>query len=98
MAVRIFCDICSQRDLCKDAKVWYLLCEESLCVDCYDHHSLSKATKGHEVIDVEKVDGLLLGSPCKMRDSACCVLCLKEKHRDCCGVEIEPLSETAKNI
>ncbi|XP_063418455.1 uncharacterized protein LOC134701257 [Mytilus trossulus] len=53
-----FCDICQSRDLNKLAEEFCPQCEEALCGDCTEHHKISKSTKSHQTISLEKYNKL----------------------------------------
>ncbi|VDI53651.1 Hypothetical predicted protein [Mytilus galloprovincialis] len=94
-----FCNICLARDQNKLAKEYCPQCEEALCGDCVHHHKISKSTKSHQTISLEKYNKLpsfikqikhnceehdcFLECYCKSHDSLCCKRCLISGHKEC---------------
>ncbi|CAC5389889.1 unnamed protein product [Mytilus coruscus] len=52
------CVICDLRHLTSSSKHWCAECEEALCTNCTDHHNLSKASRGHEIIPISEYNNL----------------------------------------
>ncbi|XP_071121942.1 uncharacterized protein [Mytilus edulis] len=48
------CGICSSRHVSKPSVVWCPHCDEGLCQDCIEHHSLSKATRNHKTVIIDE--------------------------------------------
>ncbi|CAG2187031.1 unnamed protein product [Mytilus edulis] len=46
------CGICSLRQITQTSKHWCPQCEEALCDECRDHHTLLKVTRSHEPIPI----------------------------------------------
>ncbi|CAC5389890.1 unnamed protein product [Mytilus coruscus] len=44
------CAICDLRHLTVSSTHWCQECEEALCIDCKEHHTMSKASKSHNVM------------------------------------------------
>ncbi|XP_071149738.1 putative leucine-rich repeat-containing protein DDB_G0290503 [Mytilus edulis] len=94
-----FCDICQHRDLNKSAEDYCPQCEEAHCVDCRDHHKISKLSKSHQTISIDKYNKLpsffkqishncqehacILEFYCKSHDSLCCKICSISDHKEC---------------
>ncbi|XP_071149666.1 uncharacterized protein [Mytilus edulis] len=94
-----FCNICLTRDQNKLAEEYCPQCEEALCGDCRHHHKISKSTKSHQTISLEKYNKLpsfikqikhnceehdcFLECYCKCHDSLCCKRCLISSHKEC---------------
>ncbi|XP_071148846.1 uncharacterized protein [Mytilus edulis] len=94
-----FCDICQHRDLNKSAEEYCPQCEEALCGDCTEHHNISKSTKSHQTISIEKYNklpsfikqishncqehGCILEFYCKSHDYFCCKICSISAHKEC---------------
>ncbi|XP_071150334.1 transcription intermediary factor 1-alpha-like [Mytilus edulis] len=94
-----FCDICQHRDLNKSAEEYCPQCEEALCGDCTEHHNISKSTKSHQTISIEKYNklpsfikqishncqehGCILELYCKSHDYFCCKICSISAHKEC---------------
>ncbi|XP_063414507.1 transcription intermediary factor 1-beta-like [Mytilus trossulus] len=93
------CDVCCLRHLSKPSTGWCLECEEGLCLDCKEHHSLLKATRNHNIIPISEYQKLpqnvleitrncekhneVLQIFCKKHDSPCCRKCIIETHNNC---------------
>ncbi|CAG2252914.1 unnamed protein product [Mytilus edulis] len=54
------CGICSSRHVSKPSVVWCPHCDEGLCQDCIEHHSLSKATRNHKTVPFDEYHKLPL--------------------------------------
>ncbi|XP_063418458.1 tripartite motif-containing protein 2-like [Mytilus trossulus] len=94
-----FCDVCLNRDLNKTAEEYCQQCEEVLCRECGDHHKISRSSKSHKTITVEKYNRLpsfikkikhnceehdfVLEFFCKSHDSLCCKICSITAHKAC---------------
>lgn len=50
----LFCDICKNRDIDKPSEEYCSQCEEALCGVCRDHHKISKLSKSHQIISIDK--------------------------------------------
>jgi hypothetical protein len=50
----VLCSICEAQHTIKNADNWCPECDEGLCSECLKHHNVSKYTKTHEVISIEK--------------------------------------------
>ncbi|XP_063411408.1 transcription intermediary factor 1-alpha-like [Mytilus trossulus] len=97
--IATFCDICLTRDLNKLAEEFCPQCEEVLCGDCRNHHKISKSSKSHQTISMDKYNKLpsfiknishncevhdcFLEVYCKSNDSLCCKRCLISSHKEC---------------
>lgn len=46
------CGICVLRHISKLSVVWCPECDEGLCEECKEHHTLSKSSRYHSVIAV----------------------------------------------
>ncbi|XP_063416239.1 uncharacterized protein LOC134697882 [Mytilus trossulus] len=93
------CGVCCLRHLSKPSTGWCFECEEGLCLDCKEHHSLLKATRNHNVIPISEYQKLpqnvleitrncekhneVLQIFCKKHDSPCCRKCIIETHNNC---------------
>ncbi|CAC5408335.1 unnamed protein product [Mytilus coruscus] len=98
-ASALFCIICQCKDINKSAEEYCPQCEEALCGDCRDNHKISKLSKSHQTISVEKYNKLpsfikqishnceehecILEFYCKSHDSLCCKLCSISGHKEC---------------
>jgi len=47
-----FCGICDIRHISKPSDVWCPDCDEGLCTECLDHHSLVKSSRKHTTIPI----------------------------------------------
>jgi hypothetical protein len=47
-----FCGICDIRHISKPSEVWCPQCEEGLCTECIEHHSLAKPCRNHTTIPI----------------------------------------------
>ncbi|XP_052067487.1 transcription intermediary factor 1-alpha-like isoform X2 [Mytilus californianus] len=52
------CFICDLRHETKSSTHWCPECEEALCSDCMEHHSLSKGTRRHKIIPISQYQSL----------------------------------------
>ncbi|CAG2208700.1 unnamed protein product [Mytilus edulis] len=93
------CGVCDLRHITKLPKIWCLECDEGLCTECQDHHSLSKASRNHSVIpitDYQKIPTDVLKICqycskhnkkfeiyCRKHQSPCCSKCTVESHNEC---------------
>ena len=99
-----FCGICDIRHISKPSEVWCPDCEEGLCAECIEHHSLVKLSRGHITIPIaeyRKLPAYVLEVKehcrehngkfqiyCKEHECLCCGICIIEAHRDCLDVAI----------
>ncbi|XP_063418806.1 uncharacterized protein LOC134701595 [Mytilus trossulus] len=93
------CGVCDLRHITKPCSVWCTECDEGLCNECQEHHSLSKASTNHSVIaitDYQKLptDVLKINQHCskhnkkfemycQKHERPCCSKCLVENHKEC---------------
>ena len=106
------CEICDSRSIYKTSEVWCSECDEGLCIDCTEHHSLSKGTRNHNTMPIseyQKLPSYVLDVKefcqehkdrfqfyCEVHEYPCCRMCMLEDHRDCKGVHI--LENVIKNV
>ena len=99
-----FCGICDIRHMSKPSEVWCPDCDEGLCTECLDHHSLAKPSRKHTTIPIaeyRKLPSYVLEIKehcnehhekfslyCKEHECPCCGICMVETHRDCIDVAI----------
>ena len=99
-----FCGICDIRHMSKQSEVWCPDCDEGLCTECLDHHSLAKHSRKHTTIPIaeyRKLPSYVLKIKehckehhekfslyCKEHECPCCGICIVETHRDCIDVAI----------
>lgn len=108
----LVCGICDLRHISKPSVVWCSECDEGLCEDCKEHHTLSKSSRNHSVIavsDYQKLPSNILKITltcsehneqyqmyCKKHESPCCRRCISENHNSC--KEICPLEDVIHNV
>ena len=99
-----FCGICDIRHITKPSEFWCPDCEEGLCAECIEHHSLVKLSRGHTTIPIEEYQKLpsyvleikehcnehheMFNLYCKQHECPCCGICMVETHMDCSDVAI----------
>ncbi|CAG2244145.1 unnamed protein product [Mytilus edulis] len=52
------CAICDLRHLTTSSTHWCPECKEALCINCKEHHSLSKSSRAHQVIPISAYNNL----------------------------------------
>lgn len=57
------CGVCNQRNINKPSIIWCWDCEEGLCRDCIEHHSLSRGTRQHNIVSISQYTPLPTHSP-----------------------------------
>ncbi|XP_071123023.1 uncharacterized protein [Mytilus edulis] len=93
------CGVCELRNISNQSAIWCSDCEEGLCDDCKDHHSLSKGTRNHETVTIAnyktlpsnviqiaqscKIHDQKYQIFCKKHDCPCCKRCVVEDHNKC---------------
>ncbi|CAC5397256.1 unnamed protein product [Mytilus coruscus] len=93
------CGACDLRHITKPSIVWCTECDEGLCTECQEHHSLSKASRRHNVIptveyqklptDVLKISPYCIKHDekfqiyCRKHECPCCSKCVVESHIVC---------------
>ncbi|XP_076115854.1 uncharacterized protein LOC143083478 [Mytilus galloprovincialis] len=106
------CGVCELRHITNPSIVWCTECDEGLCTECQEHHSLSKASRRHSVIPItgyQKLPTNLLKVTqycskhnekyqiyCQMHESPCCSKCIVEDHKDC--QDIVNLDDVIHNV
>ena len=99
-----FCGICDTRHISKTSEVWCPDCEEGLCAECIEHHSLVKLSRGHTTIPIteyRKLPSYVLKIKehcsehngkyqlfCNEHGCPCCGICIMENHSECSDVTI----------
>ena len=92
------------RHISKPSEVWCADCEEGLCTECLEQHSLAKPCRNHTTIPIleyRKLPSYVLEinelckehhekfiAYCKEHERPCCGICILENHKDCKGVTI----------
>jgi hypothetical protein len=46
-------DICQMRAISTPASKWCPHCEDGLCIECLEHHGVSRSTAHHHTIPIE---------------------------------------------
>jgi hypothetical protein len=93
-------------------EVWCPDCEEGICTECIEHHSLAKPSRNHTTIPIEEYQKLPsyvleIKEHCdehherfnlygKEHERSCCRICNLENHKDCKNVAI--MEEIIKNV
>ena len=107
-----FCGICDIRHISKPSEVWCPDCEEGICTECKEHHSLAKPSRNHSTIPIEEYQKLpsyvleikehcdehheQFNLYCKEHDCPCCRICIVKNHSDCKNVAI--MEDIIKNV
>ena len=107
-----FCGICDIRHISKPSEVWCPQCEEGLCAECIEHHSLVKLSRDHTTIPIEEYQKLpsyvleikehcnkhqeKFNLYCREHERPCCRICIVENHGDCKNVTI--MEQIIKNV
>ncbi len=107
-----FCGMCDIRHISKPSEVWCPQCEEGICTECLEHHSLVKLSRNHTTIPIaeyQKLPSYVLeinelcnehqekfNLYCKEHDFPCCRICMLENHKDC--KEVTVLEHIIKNV
>ncbi|XP_063402619.1 uncharacterized protein LOC134686784 [Mytilus trossulus] len=105
------CGVCDYRQVTKPSVVWCSECEEGLCGDCREHHSISRASRNHKTVSIAEYKKLLkdilqIATICKIHnekyelfcrkhDCPCCKKCVKS-HNDCKG--LTDINDLIKNV
>ncbi|XP_063418813.1 uncharacterized protein LOC134701602 [Mytilus trossulus] len=93
------CGVCDQRHINKPSTIWCTECDEGLCTECQEHHSLSKGTRNHKVTPIIEytqlpADVLKISQSCskhnqkfqiycQRHECPCCSKCIVESHKEC---------------
>jgi hypothetical protein len=104
------CDICNQRHLSINATDWCPECQETLCPNCNEHHSLAKSSSDHNtipILDYQKQPSFLADIKlfcadhnqryqlyCVTHECSICYRCIKT-HRECS--DVIPIDEVVDN-
>jgi hypothetical protein len=104
------CDICNQRHISINATVWCPECQETLCLNCNEHHRVAKLSRDHNTIpisDYQKQPSFLvdiklfcadhnqrLQQYCVIHECPICYRCIKT-HRECS--DVIPIDEVVDN-
>ncbi|XP_052078254.1 uncharacterized protein LOC127716172 [Mytilus californianus] len=99
-----FCGICEVRHITKASTYWCPECDEGLCTECHEHHSISKATRKHGVISIKNYRKLPTSianianfctehdmkfeNYCPHHNKICCPACISTNHKNCVGLHL----------
>ncbi|CAC5408751.1 unnamed protein product [Mytilus coruscus] len=105
------CSICDLRHLTKPSTTWCSECDQALCDECKEYHSLSRGTQNHETIGIDDYQSLAQSVNvyssycsthndkyqmyCQTHDSPLCLFCVEE-HSEC--KDVIHLSKKTKDI
>ena len=53
-----FCGMCDIRHISKPSEVWSSDCEEGICTECLEYHSLMKSSRNHTTLPIAKYQKL----------------------------------------
>ncbi|CAG2206909.1 unnamed protein product [Mytilus edulis] len=106
------CGVCDLRHINKPSIIWCTECDEGLCQECQEHHSLSKGTRNHNTIaiteyqtlpsDVLKITQYCSSHEdkfimyCRKHERPCCRKCIVETHKEC--PDIDNLEDVIQNV
>ena len=106
------CSICDVRHISNPSAVWCPECDQGLCIDCTQHHSLSNSSRNHSTIPIseyQKLPSFVLEIRefcnehnerfilyCKEHVCICCRMCMVENHCECKDVTIP--ENVVKNV
>ncbi|CAG2240316.1 unnamed protein product [Mytilus edulis] len=106
------CGVCDYRHITKPSVVWCSECDEGLCEECKDHHSISKGSRNHDTVSIteyQKLPNKVLQLArscdrhnekyvlfCKKHDCPCCKKCVVDSHMEC--KELTDIDDITRNI
>lgn len=106
------CDICVSGNNTRPAFIWCPECDQYLCSECNEQHSISRSSENHLTQNVKdylqlpefirtlrnqcSVHGLKFDFLCPKHDVLCCIQCVQNKHK-ICG-KLTPLSSIVSDI
>ncbi|CAC5400699.1 unnamed protein product [Mytilus coruscus] len=95
-----FCGICEVRHITIASTYWCPECDEGLCTECHEHHSISKATRKHGGISIKNYRKLptfianianfctehdmKFENYCPHHNKLCCPACISTNHKKLC--------------
>ncbi|CAG2185338.1 unnamed protein product [Mytilus edulis] len=96
------CGICDLRHLSNPSTHWCQDCDEALCLDCREHHTLLKATRGHTTIsinDYQKLPAFItdINQYCEIHNEKYQNYCQKHDCPICCKC-IQDHAKCTENI
>ncbi|CAC5416833.1 unnamed protein product [Mytilus coruscus] len=93
------CGVCELRHITTPSLIWCTECDEGLCTECSEHHSLSKSSRSHRVIPIveyQKLPAEILKYTqyctkhdkkyqfyCQKHECPCCSKGIVENHKEC---------------
>ncbi|CAG2186077.1 unnamed protein product [Mytilus edulis] len=97
------CGICTLRHISKLPVVWCSDCDEGLCQDCREHHSLLKATRNHNIISIaeyQKLPSFIANIKlhCSEHDEKYLLFCKKHNQLLCGKCVISVIHKKCKEI
>ncbi|XP_071127596.1 putative leucine-rich repeat-containing protein DDB_G0290503 [Mytilus edulis] len=97
------CGICNLRHISKPTLVWCSDCNEGLCDDCKEHHSLLKATRDHNIIpfaEYQKLPSFItnIAMHCNEHDEKYLLFCKKHDQLLCRKCVISETHRECKEI
>ncbi|XP_052089884.1 E3 ubiquitin-protein ligase TRIM33-like [Mytilus californianus] len=105
------CGICDYHQIITSSVIWCFECDEGLCGDCKEYHSISEETKDHEIAPIAdyyklQTDVLQDAQVCKIHDERYELFCIKHDclcckkcvqiHTDC--KDLTDINEIIKNV
>lgn len=104
------CGACDNNGISKPSEVWCSECDDGLCGDCRERHSIAEATRNHDIVLIAEYKNtsevLHIAQFCKnhnekyelfcsKHDCPCCKKCVKF-HTDCKG--LTDINDIIKNV
>ncbi|CAC5361603.1 unnamed protein product [Mytilus coruscus] len=106
------CGTCHFCHITKPSVFWCSECDEGLCHECTEHHSISKATRGNSTVAIDeykKLPSTILEISqtckyhnekiqiyCNQHDCPCCKKCIVETHNEC--KEFVDIDDVVKDV
>ncbi|CAG2195120.1 TIF1B [Mytilus edulis] len=106
------CGVCDLRHINKPSIIWCTECDEGLCQECQEHHSLSKGSRNHSTIAITEYQTLSsdvlqitqycnihkekIIIYCRKHERPCCRKCIVETHNEC--RDIDNLEDVIQNV
>ncbi|XP_063448256.1 uncharacterized protein LOC134727796 [Mytilus trossulus] len=106
------CGVCNYQNINTPSVVWCSECDEGLCEKCKVHHTASKGSRNHSIVQIseyQKLPSNLLEITqtcskhdekyqifCKKHDIPCCRRCVIETHNDC--KDLNAIEDVIKNV
>ena len=106
------CGTCDIRHISKPSEIWCSQCEEGICTECIQYHSVAKPSRNHTTIPIaeyRKLPSYVLEIKeicdehhenfnlyCKEHECPCCRICNLENHSGCKNVSA--IEKIIKNV